>query len=204
MNIKWYWYSGIVAVVLYVVAVTIGGMLYPGYSHISQDISQLTSTNSPIRDIMKVFLVYNLLVSFFGIGLYRLSSKTAAKVGALFIIAIGILGIVIDWFPINTRGTDITSTGVIHIMIVTLVSIMTVLSGFLFWRGFRNTTHHTVANISLSAGIGFLIFGPIAAMNVMSPYAGLYERIPIGIFLTWILAVSINVLNRKKCNTYRT
>lgn len=191
MKNKIYKYSGITAFVIYIIAVTIGGMLYPGYSHISMDVSQLTSTNSPIKDFMNIFFIYNILVSIFGFGLYKKSVNKTSKIASIFVIAIGILGLLISFFPINTRGTDITLTGIIHIIIVSMVSLLTVSNGILYFFGFRKTKHSLFAKISLTAGILFLIFGPIAGININSPYAGLFERIPIGIFLTWMLVSSI-------------
>lgn len=118
------------------------------------------------------------------------------KLGALCIMFIGILGILITWFPINTRGTEITGTGVIHIGIVSIVSLLTVVSGFLFWFGFKNTQLRLFAKISLISGVLFVISGPIAAVNVLSPYAGLFERIPIAIFLLWIFISSVIMLRK--------
>lgn len=194
INNKWYWCSGLLAVCVYLVAVIFGGLLYPGYSHISQDVSQLTSTSSPIRGLMNIFFIYNLLIMFFGYGLFAISKNNFLKVASGFIVLIGILGIVIAWFPINTRGTDITSTGIVHIAIVSVVSLLTVVSGFLFWAGFRRTNEVFLKNVSLLSGVLFLLSGPIAAFNVNSGFAGLFERIPIAIFLIWVGAVSAHLL----------
>lgn len=196
MGNKYHWYAGICAVMVYIFAVTLGGILYPGYSHISQDISQLTSTHSPIRGFMNIFFIYNILITFYGYGLYKIRNTMLSQVGALCIMLIGILGLLIAWFPINTRGTEITATGIIHIGIVSIVSLLTVLSGFMFWFGYRNTHLRLFAKISLIAGILFVLSGPIAAANVLSPYAGLFERIPIGIFLLWVLISSVIMLRR--------
>lgn len=203
MNQKWFWYSGLTAVAVYIFAVILGGMLYPGYSHISQDISQLTSTNSPIRDVMNIFFFYNLLVAIFGIGLYKLSKNKSSQIGAIFVITIGVLGIIIGWFPINTRGTDITFTGIAHIILVSIISLLTVASGFLFWLAFRKSKLALFAKISLFSGIAFLIAGPVAGFTVLTPYAGLTERITISIFLLWILTISIFMLKRRSLE-YKT
>lgn len=194
MNLKWHWFAGIAAVFVYVCAVIIGGLLYPGYSHISQDISQLTSTNSPIRELMNIFFFYNFLVAFFGCGLFRLSKNKFSRIGACSVILIGVLGFIIGWFPINTRGTEITDTGIVHLTIVSIISVLTVINGFLFWFAYKKTELRFFARISLYSGVGFLISGPIAGVLVLSPYAGLAERIPIGIFLGWILVTSLIML----------
>ncbi len=197
MKAKWFWYSGLAAVAVYLVAVTVGGLLYPGYSHVSQDVSQLTSTNSPVRELMNIFFVYNLLVAIFGIGLYLLDKKLVSRIGSVFVIGIGILGLIIGFFPINTRGTELTLTGIMHLIIVSIVSLLTVGTGFLFWFAFKKTALDLFARISLWVGILFLISGPIAGFTVLSPYAGLFERVPIGLFLFWILATSIIMLRTK-------
>lgn len=199
----YYWYMGIAAVVIYLTGITVGGMLYPGYSHITQDVSQLTSTESPIRSFMNlVFWPYNILVALYGYGLYILSHSRSARMGSAAIMAIGVLGLLIAFFPINTRGTEITLVGIIHIVIVSIVSLLTVLSGFLFYNGFKHTEFHSFAKISLLSGLTFLVTGPIAGFTVTSPYAGLTERLPIGTFLIWILLSSLNLLAHQKVKDY--
>ena len=198
MKQKWFWYAGIAAVIVYIFAVIVGGLLYPGYSHISQDVSQLTSTHSPIRNFMNIFFFYNILVALFGLGIYRLSSKKLSRIGGALVITIGLLGLIISWFPVNTRGTAITFTGVAHIVLVSIISLFTVATGFLLWFAYKKTELVQFAKISLLTGVGFLVTGPIAAIYVLSPYAGLLERITIGIFLLWMMGTSILMLKRKR------
>ncbi len=140
---------------------------------------------------MNIFCIYNLLVALFGVGLYKLSKKKLAQCASIFIILIGLFGFVITWFPINTRGTELTYIGRIHIVFVSIISLLTVLSGFFFWFAYKKTNLHLFAKISLFAGLLFTLSRPIAAVNVMSSYAGLYERIPIATFLIWILLTSV-------------
>ena len=191
MSTKWFWYAGIGAVVMYIFATIYGGYLYPNYSHISQDISQLTSTKSPIRDLMNpIFLFYNLLVIGFGIGLYKFDKNNLSRLASVFIIVIGVLGAIVLLFPINTRGTSITFVGIMHIVLISIISLLSISANLLFWTTYKKSNFRLMAKISLVAGIAFLVAGPIAATNVTSPYAGLFERITIGIFLLWIVTIS--------------
>ncbi len=189
-----FWYAGLSAVCVYLLAVVLGGILYPGYSHISQDVSQLTSTQSPIRGLMNpIFLIYNLLLVVFGVGIYGFEKNRLSKLGAVSMIFVGILGAVLWVFPINTRGTEMTFVGAGHIVLVSIISLLTVASDFLFWRAFANS-HRQLAWISLVAGVLFLLTGPFAAFTVMSPYAGFFERLPIGVFLLWIVGFCVSMI----------
>jgi hypothetical protein len=191
MKRKYFWYAGLASVVLYIFTTIAGGILYPNYSHISQDVSQLTSTESPIRDLLNpLFLLYNILVTSFGIGLYKLNKERLPRLASMFVILIGVLGAIVLLFPINTRGTQITFVGVVHIVLISVISLLTVAADFMYWRAYKKV----LSKLSFGAGIGFLIAGPIAAINVTSPYAGFFERIPIGIFLFWIVSVSLLLL----------
>lgn len=198
MNIRSHWYAGIAGVIIYIGTVVFGGMIYPGYSHIAYDISQLTSTLSPVSTVMNpLFFLYNLLVSLFGVGLYKESKNIWSKVAAGFIVTIGLLGATVLLFPINTRGTEVTLTGVVHISLVSVISLFTVIANVLFWRS-NKYNDVFISRVSLITGCAFLISGPLAALYVMSPYAGLFERIPIGIFLTWIVLISTYELRKAK------
>ena len=188
---------GILTVAIYLLTVTLGTILTPGYSNISKDISQLTGSGAVARDVLNpLFLLYNIGVVWFGLTLLSRSQKLLPRLASIMVAIIGILGALIWLFPINLRGTAATPEGTVHIIIVSIVSLLTVAATLMFWISFRKSkAMRQFAIISLAASLLFFVSGPFAGILVTSPYAGLFERIPIGTFLLWIACSSI-VLER--------
>ena len=81
----------------------IAATLYPGYSRISQPISQLSATFAPSRTILVPLMVlYTLLIIAFGIGVWRSTQgKRLLRVTGGLVIAGGILGLAALAFPMT-------------------------------------------------------------------------------------------------------
>lgn len=106
MRIKILMLCGVLAPIVYAVTVVLGGILRPGYSHISQFVSELIAAGAPNKSLLDpLFALYNLLTIAFGAGLVmtvRAASETRGKVsgtlGALVLVAEGIFGFVTVFF----------------------------------------------------------------------------------------------------------
>ncbi len=181
---------GILAPVVYAVTVIVGGLLRPGYSHISQAVSDLIATGAPNKSLLDpLFAIYNLLTIAFGIGLFQRvraddqrGRKVVGIVGALVLVAEGLFGFVTLFFPEDPggMGAPITSTGTLHIVFAGLSSLTTMLAILLmgFWfrsvprlRGYGVYSFISVGAIFLSGGLA------AASIASKSPAGGLIERI---------------------------
>jgi hypothetical protein len=104
---------GLAAPVVYGVTVVLGGVLWPGYSHLRDPISLLESVGAPNAPLMHVlFGAYNVLLLLFGVGWrsgQRLSSRLA-KLAAILLSMIGLLGLVMYFFPQDAIGTNVIPT----------------------------------------------------------------------------------------------
>jgi hypothetical protein len=69
--------AGLAAVILYMGAVVLGGILDPTYSHVSDSVSELTSPRAPNRAVLgTVFTAYNLALAVMAVALLRTSRGT--------------------------------------------------------------------------------------------------------------------------------
>jgi len=197
---------GMLAPVVYVIAVIIGGILRPGYSHRSRFVSELIEAGAPNKSLLNpLFALYNLLTIAFGIGLFtrvRAMSKNEGKVsgspGALLLVAEGIFGFLIVFFPQDPRGAPVTSTGKIHIALAGLSSLTTILTIFLMGFWFRTISRWRGYSIySFISGIVVFISGGLAAYTgaTLSPILGLMERITIGGYLQWLFVVALKLFS---------
>lgn len=190
---------GMGASILYVGTVILGGWLRPGYSHISMAISELVADGAPYRSLLSSsFLVYNALLSVFGIGLFfkaksQSRGRLSGSIGSLALVLVGVAGVSMELaFPQEPGGTAVTFTGIMHFVMAGVAALGTMVAILMlaFWfkniPGLKSYVPYSlisVAVIFLSGGVG------AAAMANHSPLFGLIERITIFTFTLWIFVV---------------
>ncbi len=201
MRNKIFFLSGMLAPVVYVVAVIAGGVRRPGYSHISQFVSELLEAGAPNKSLLNpLFALYNLLTIAFGIGLFvkirdvnQSKGKKSGLLGALVLVAEGIFGFLTVFFPQDRRNAPVTSTGITHIVLAGLSSLTTLLSMMLmgFWfRAIPRLRGYGIYSF-ISAMVVFISGGAAAYTGArLSPILGLMERITIGGFLQWLFVIA--------------
>ena len=194
---------GILAPVVYILTVILGGVIRPGYSHVTQAVSDLIATEAPNKSLLDpLFALYNLLTVAFGIGLFlyvrsdhQNHRKMVGALGAIILVAEGLFGFITLFFPEPAGGmtTAISSTGTMHIVFASLSSLTTMLTILLmgFWFKNNQTLHGYGLYSFISVAVVF-ISGGFAAFSVatQSPVAGLVERITIGGFLQWLCIIA--------------
>ena len=200
--------SGIFAPLVYIVAVVLGGILRPGYSHIAQYVSELIESGAPNKAILDpLFATYNILTIAFGIGLFlyvRSVSENRRKrvglAGALILVAEGIFGFVTVFFPQDPIGSAATSTGTLHIILASLSSLTTMLTMLLLglWFCIIPALCRDGIYSFISLAIVFLS-GGLAASTIANPgpVNGLIERVTIFGFLQWLFVIGMRAYRLK-------
>src|SRR5665647_1559803 len=115
---------GILSPIIYVVAVTLGGILDPSYSHIGKTVSELVERGAPNRDLLNTLLVvYNVLIIPFAVGLYfGLKRGLTRSLVLVALVLTGILGTAVTvFFPLDAAGQSVTFMGMMHLVVVGLV-----------------------------------------------------------------------------------
>ncbi len=197
---------GMLAPIVYVIAVIIGGILRPGYSHRSQFVSELIESGAPNKSFLNpLFALFNLLTIAFGIGLFtrvravsQSKGKVSGSLGALILMAEGLFGFVTVFFPQDPRGAPVTSRGKIHIVLAGLSSLTSILTMVLmgFWfRTIRRLRGYSI--YSFTSAIIVFISGGLAAYTgaTSSPILGIMERITIGGYLQWLFVVAVKLFS---------
>jgi hypothetical membrane protein len=201
MRNKLFFLCGMLAPVVYIATVIIGGIRRPGYNHISQFVSELIEMGAPNKWLLNpLFALYNLLTMAFGIGLFMKvrnmsqgKGKVSGLLGALVLVAEGICGFLTVFFPQDPRGAPVTSTGIMHLVLAGLSSLTTILSMALMGFWFRTISRLRGYGIySFVSAIVVFISGGAAAYTgaTLSPILGLMERITIGGFLQWLFVIA--------------
>jgi hypothetical membrane protein len=190
---------GIAASFIYVGTVILGGLLRPSYSHVSMAISELVADGAPNRSLLSsAFLVYNILVSLFGIGLFLKANqqppgRQSGIIGSAALVAVGVSGILMELaFPQEPGGTATTFAGMMHFVMAGIASLGTMVAILMLAFWFRNISalKGYVAYSAISVAIIFVSGGmTAAALANQHPLFGLIERITILTFILWMFVI---------------
>lgn len=190
---------GVAAAMIYAGTVLLGGLLRPAYSHISMAISELVADGAPNRALLSsLFLVYNTLLSIFGIGfILKVNSQPRGRVsgliGSLALMLVGVAGLLMELvFPQEPGGTATTFAGTMHFVMAGVASLGTMVAILFLAFWFRNipALKGLIAYSFLSVAIVFLSGGvTAAALANHSAFFGLMERITILTFILWMFVI---------------
>lgn len=190
---------GVFAALVYAGTVFLGGLLRPGYSHISMAISELVAEGAPNRALLSsLFLVYNVLLTLFGIGLFLQAGRsTRGRVsglsGSVALILVGLAGVLMELaFPQEPGGTATTFAGTMHFVMAGVASLGTMVAILMlaFWLRNLPDLKGYVAYSFVSVVIVFLSGGmTAAAMANQSPFFGVLERVTILTFVVWVFSI---------------
>lgn len=191
---------GVLSSLVYVLANILGALQWEGYSSISQTVSELSAIDAPSRPLMVLLLsIYSVLVIAFGLGgLWVAGKNRALRIMSALLVGFGIVCLTGPLFPMHQRevlaagGGTVSDTMHIVLTIVDVIFIVLII-GFgaaAFGKRFRL---YSIASIIILLVFGYLtnLDVPGIEANLPTPWAGLTERINIGIFLLWVVVLAI-------------
>jgi hypothetical protein len=182
---------------VYLFAVLVGGALWPGYSQYGESISTLTSTGAPNQGLLlPLFAVYNLSLLALAVCLHaEVPPSRRGIVGPAFLAAAAVAGLILLAVPQGPWSDPLSGTGVAHTIIAGLDALCFLLAlAFLAprlratppWARFGSWTWGFL-------GLG-VVAGGVGAAAVSLPFAGLAERLSIGVFLVWTQWAALAIL----------
>ncbi len=145
--------------------------------------------------------IYSLLVIAFGWGVLVSSGvNRSMRITGRLIFLQGLVSLAWPLAPMHLCGNEMTFTDRMHIALAMVTVLLMFLElGFgaaAFSRGFRRFTYTCMA--------AFLIFGvltgldaPRLAANLPTPWLGVWERINIGVYLLWSVALAMLILRQQ-------
>jgi hypothetical protein len=184
----------------------LGGLLRPGYSHISHAISELIAAGAPNTTLLiPLFTLYDILLAAFGAGLLlavrahsEKSGTRAGSWGALVLVVAGILGVLMNlFFPQDPGGPPVTLTGLVHVALAGVLSLGTMLAMLCTGLWLRHIPGlHAYWRYSLISLVVVFVSGGLgaAAIATSSPYLGLVERVTIGAFIQWVFVIALRLV----------
>lgn len=201
MNQKALFLCGMLVPFAYIFMYIIGGALRPGYSQISDSVSELLSPGSPNKSLLDVINgAFALLYTIFGVAVFWfvLGSEHDAligRIGAGMIIAVGIASIGSAIFPQDATGTPRTLPGTLHLIFVFGVQIpgailSTLLMGI--WLNRVGIFPGFALYSYISVGV-IVLLGILAGPTVGTPVMGLVERVSALAVHQWVFLLAWNL-----------
>jgi hypothetical protein len=178
-------------------------LLYPGYDAASQTISELSAIDAPTRRLWVVLgSVYGILVVFFGRGIYKAAAgDRKLKIAGVLIMVFAIAGLF--WPPMHRREViaagDGSLTDTLHIVFtfitVPLMLSSTILAGLSFSKPFLVYSIITLVT-QIVFGVLTGLDAPAMESGLPTPFIGIWERISIGAYIIWQIALTWKLFYR--------
>ena len=192
---------GIISPLLYLIMVIVGGALIPGYSHITETVSELLVAGAPNRSLLATLMISSSVLGIlFPIGLHRgINEGRGSKVGPTFLIIASVLGIFTTYFPQDPGGPPVTFAGTVHVVLIIPMVILSLGAFIAFWRRLKSDSLWSgYDRYSLITFIVAIPLGVISAVSLDSPYVGLLERISVAVILQWGFFMAIKLFRLSK------
>ena len=198
-------FCGIAAPAVFVLLVIIAGSYYPGYSHVTQAISELGGVAAQNPLILNVnFFISGVLIVAFALGLQRnLEGARRSALGAALVAAFGLVMVSHAFLPCDVGCEFVSPVGSAH-NITGLAGFLSVIAGvFLIsrifaidpnWKSYRGYSVMT-AVVGLASLVLWIALAKAARIEIMN---GSLQRVFAGTILLWIevIAVRLFVLSR--------
>jgi hypothetical protein len=186
------------AVVAYVGSTVVGGAIVPGYSHVEDSVSSLTSPGAPYRVGLAIgFAAYNVGVAALGVALPRIGARRSPLVttaGALLVVCGGAGVLMLEPFPQDLPGDPVSAAGTVHIVLAGVSALTLVVATVLAALGWRKDLWaRPLWPWSIAAGAAILVTGGVGslALALGTSYFGLFERATQLSFLSWFALVGV-------------
>ncbi len=190
---------GILGAALFVITTISGGLLSPGYSHISQLISESYSIGTTYGVHLRFlgFLPSGLCIAAFAfLAIKALPRSPATRIGFLGIgIFYGLATILVSLFPCDKgcdkEMVDPSLSQLIHNLTGLLTYLVVPISLLILGLAARKWVNgKTMSVAGFICGLTAIVFVGILSADLTSEFAGLYQRIIEGSVLAWIVVCS--------------
>lgn len=200
-------WCGVIASLLYAAINIIVAAQWEGYSLLSHTPSELSAIHAPTRVLWTVLAApYTLFMILFSLGVWQASAgNRALRITGALLIAYSSLGFLWPFAPMHLReelaagGGTFSDTMHLALAAATQIIYFAALwfAAFAFGRSFRM---YSVITFFLLLFFGVLTFleAPDVSKNLPTPFIGLWERINIGLFLVWVIVLSVVLMKREK------
>ena len=196
---------GLIGALIYVAHVVVGGLLWPGYNHLQQPVSDLTATGAHDRSLLLVFTwAYACCSVIFAVsllGYFRPLHRRLLTAGLILFLGVHILSLAYGFFPEDLPGAAPSFTGTMHIVVTFAIVPFTIVFPFMVWAGLRKLSpwRGFAVYCFITGAVIFVAGGTTTVLFARKlSYFGLTERINLGALQLWMFVISWRVFFRKE------
>jgi hypothetical protein len=180
-------------------------LLFDGYSYSYHTVSELSAIGAPTRQIwVPLAFVYMLLFAAFGFGVLKAANGNR-HLRSLAIIIFVYCTWNFYWPPMHQRGTVTSLTDTLHLVWASVtVILMMLMMGFAAAALGTKFRVYTIATMILLIAFGFItsLDAPKIPHDLPTPLLGIWERILLALFMTWVVVLSIVLLRSEPISRY--
>ena len=206
MTLRRIWLAcGVLASLVYVGLDVLAALRFPEYhSFSSRAVSELMASGAPTERLVDpFFLLYDVLMMAFGVGVWMSDARKRAHItaGVLFAYATtGLLGP--TFFEMNVRGSAGDPAADVRHIALTLVIVLLIFAAVGFGASIRGRWFRRYSFATLLIMVVFGVLTSFAMRGVGSgaptPWVGILERINIGAFLLWVGVLALSLWPAQK------
>lgn len=192
--------SGIIGPVVFVLIITIAGTRYDGYSHLSQAISELGATDSPVRIWQTLnFFFLGTALTLFALSFHQRFERSSKLTTGLFLYFAIFAGIGNGVFSCAPGCDMITTTGILHNLtgltgflslsaaMFIIAKRMRKLEAWSRWATYTKTTGYLIV-------LFFVIWMTVGPIGELLPdIHGLFQRLMAASFLQWFMVMGLHL-----------
>jgi hypothetical membrane protein len=193
---------GLVAPLLFVLLIVAMAALRPGYSHLTNFISDLGALDAPNPHVQRLnFFQFGIGIAALGVALHRGMDKPSrlALIGQL---AIGIGIFLSGIFPGHT-GDPASRASMLHNLVgvpaFLLIMLVPLVAGSRFRQieEWRPLSHYSMVMTPLLV----IFFVLMARADAAGGSPGMYQRLFIGTWMLWMVAIALRLLGLQRANS---
>src|SRR4051794_34447244 len=166
--------------------------MWHGYRRTEQMVSELFAVGSPGHHVLVVFaVIYTLLCVAFGIGvLMSATGNRRLQVGGSLLTAYGLWNIAGVFFPLTLNDDRSVPMHIVatNVQLTLMIAAMCFIAAS--FHGWMRV--YSLASLATSLVMGMMAFAAAPGPNLL---LGIGERISIGAFLAWIVALAVVLWN---------
>ncbi len=196
-------WAGIAGSLIFVATVLLGAMAYPGYSHLSNAVSELGQRGAPHAvGVATGFGIAAFLSGAFGLGVIRAArpDERMLRLAGWLLVAYAVPAILSGTvFPMDPFGTGMTLPGILHSVFVALAALSVIALLVVGGRALRArhrwfTGYSGVSIAAMLAGGALSGISGFYGMNIL----GAAERLTQASYLLWMMVFAGLLLKHRE------
>jgi hypothetical membrane protein len=175
---------GVIGAFFYFLHVILGNIFYEGYNPMAQAISDLTASNSPSKNIARLFsMIYGIFTVVFSscfFVYFKQKINRWVTLGAGFFCVMTIVSFSgYTFFPLSESGYAGTFQDIMHMAVTIAVVLLTIISLILFMIGFFRTQNIKYLGVVSLCTFLLLLTGAMLLNIFPKELFGIAERINV-------------------------